>query len=232
MTKKAVVLFSGGLDSTTCLAMALDQGFEVVPISFDYHQRHSVELDAARSILQHYGITKHYIFNVALFREIGGSSLTDSSIPVAHHRTVEEVSEGIPDTYVPARNLVFLSYALGVAEKSDAHDIFIGVNAVDYSGYPDCRPEFIDAFRAVANLAVKEGVEGGHFRIHSPLIDLTKADIVRAGNRLGVPYELTHSCYEPVEGLACGTCDSCLLRRKGFEDAGVPDPTRYGRKAS
>lgn len=232
MTKKAVVLFSGGLDSTTCLAMALDQGYEVIPLSFDYHQRHRVELDAARRILQHYEISKHYIFNVALFREIGGSALTDSSIPVPHHNSVEEVSAGIPDTYVPARNLVFLSYALGVAEMSKAHDIFIGVNAVDYSGYPDCRPEFIDAFRTVANLAVKEGVEGGSFSIRTPLLNLTKAEIVHMGNDLGVPYELTHSCYEPLEDLACGTCDSCVLRRKGFEEAGVSDPTRYGRTAS
>ncbi|MED5370930.1 MAG: 7-cyano-7-deazaguanine synthase QueC [Myxococcota bacterium] len=232
MTKKAVVLFSGGLDSTTCLAMAIDQGFEPVPLSFDYHQRHKVELDAARSVLQHYGISKHYIFNVALFKEIGGSALTDANIEVPHHQSLDEVSTGIPSTYVPARNLVFLSYALGVAEQSKAHDIFIGVNAVDYSGYPDCRPEFIEAFRAVANLAVKEGVEGGVFRIHTPLIALTKAQIVQAGSKLDVPYQLTHSCYSPVDGLACGHCDSCLLRRKGFEEAGLPDPTRYSPTTS
>ena len=232
MSRKAVVLFSGGLDSTTCLAMAMEQGFEPVPLSFDYHQRHKVELDAARRVLKHYGIDKHYIFNVALFREIGGSALTDTSIEVPHHRSLDEVSVGIPSTYVPARNLVFLSYALGVAEQSGAQEIFIGVNALDHSGYPDCRPEFIDAFRTVSNLAVKASVEGEAFRIHTPLIDLTKAQIITEGHRLGVPYELTHSCYSPVEGLACGACDSCLLRRQGFVDAGLPDATRYGRQAS
>lgn len=228
MSKTAVVLFSGGLDSTTCVGMAIEKGYEVVPVSFDYSQRHSVELTAARKILQHYGITKHYVFNVALFREIGGSALVDTNLAIPQHRKIEEMSEGIPNTYVPARNLVFLSYALGVAEMHDATDIFIGVNAVDYSGYPDCRPEFIQAFEATANLAVKAGVEGGKFSILTPLISLTKAEIIEAGTRLDVPYHLTHSCYAPnVDGLACRHCDSCLLRRKGFEEAGVPDPTRY-----
>jgi 7-cyano-7-deazaguanine synthase len=232
MAKNAVVLFSGGLDSTTCLAMALDQGFNVVPMSFDYSQRHAIELAAARNVIQHYGIEKHYVFNVSLFREIGGSALTDSNIDVPHHRAVEEMSEGIPSTYVPARNLVFLSYALGVAEMHDASDIFIGVNAVDYSGYPDCRPEFIESFSTTANLAVKAGVEGKSFKIRTPLIDLTKAEIIKTGTRLGVPYGLTHSCYEPTPaGLACGTCDSCHLRRKGFQDAGLADPTIYTQVA-
>jgi len=212
--------------------MALDQGYDVVPLSFDYSQRHAVELGAARSVLQHYGIEKHYAFNVALFREIGGSALTDSSLDVPHHRKIEEMSEGIPNTYVPARNLVFLSYALGVAEMHKATDIFIGVNAVDYSGYPDCRPEFIEAFKNTANLAVKAGVEGSQFDILTPLINLTKAEIIRLGTRLDVPYHLTHSCYEPTtKGLACGSCDSCHLRRKGFEEAGIPDPTSYHRAA-
>ena len=228
MSKSAVVRFSGGLDSTTCLALALEQGFDAVPLSFDYSQRHKVELTAARRILTHYGIDRHYVFNVALFREIGGSALTDTDIAVPHHQSVEELPEGIPATYVPARNLVFLSYALGVAEMHDATDIFIGVNALDYSGYPDCRPAFIQAFERTANLAVKAGVEGGGIRIHTPLMELTKAGIIEAGSAIGVPFHLTHSCYEPTAaGLACATCDSCLLRRQGFIQAGVPDPTVY-----
>jgi 7-cyano-7-deazaguanine synthase len=232
MSKTAVVLFSGGLDSTTCVALALEQGFEVIPVSFDYSQRHAVELAAARRVLQHYGIEKNYVFNVALFREIGGSALVDRSIEVPQHRQIEEMSDGIPNTYVPARNLVFLSYALGVAEIHKATDIFIGVNAVDYSGYPDCRPEFIEAFQATANLAVKAGVEGGKFEIHTPLVHLTKAEIIQEGTRISVPYHLTHSCYAPSsEGLACGHCDSCLLRRKGFEEAAIADPTSYEQAA-
>ncbi len=228
MSKPAVVLLSGGLDSTTCLALALEQGFDVTALSFDYHQRHRVELQAARRVLEHYGVSRQLVFNVGLFREIGGSALTDPSLAVPQHRSPDERGDGIPLTYVPARNLVFLSYALGVAETLGAEDLFIGVNAVDYSGYPDCRPEFIRAFEETANLAVKAGVEGARFKVHAPLVELTKADIVRLGTRLGVPYHLTHSCYAPsVAGLACGGCDSCLLRRKGFEDAGVPDPTRY-----
>jgi len=212
--------------------MALDQGYDIVPVSFDYSQRHAVELAAARKIVQYYGIEKHYIFNISLFREIGGSALTDRNIAVPHHRVVEEISEGIPNTYVPARNLVFLSYALGVAEMHNATDIIIGVNAVDYSGYPDCRPEFIEAFATTANLAVKAGVEGGHFKIHTPLISMTKAEIIQTGTRIDVPYGLTHSCYSPsADGSACGGCDSCLIRRKGFDDAGIPDPTRYYRAA-
>lgn len=228
MPTPAVVLLSGGLDSTTCVGMAVDRGFDVTVLSFDYHQRHRVELEAARRVIQHYGIGRQFIFNIGLFRELGGSALTDDAVAVPQHRSLDEMSEGIPVTYVPARNLVFLSYALGVAESVGARDIFIGVNAVDYSGYPDCRPEFIRAFEATANLAVKAGVQGGRFTVHAPLVEMTKAEIIRAGTRLGVPYHLTHSCYAPSSsGLACGACDSCLLRRKGFEEAGVPDPTPY-----
>lgn len=228
MSKPAVVLLSGGLDSTTCLAVALDRGFDVTALSFDYNQRHLVELEAARRVLAHYGVKRQFVFNVGLFREIGGSALTDPALAVPQHRSSDAMSAGIPITYVPARNLVFLSYALGVAETVGAEDLFIGVNAVDYSGYPDCRPEFIRAFESTANLAVKAGVEGARFKVHAPLVDLTKADIVRLGTELKVPYHLTHSCYDPSStGLACGGCDSCLLRRKGFEEAGVPDPTRY-----
>lgn len=224
MARKAVVLFSGGLDSTTCLGIALDQGFDVVAVSFDYHQRHRVELEAARRILAHYGVANHLVFGLALFRDLGGSALTDSAIAVPQSG---EPEAGIPVTYVPARNLVFLSYALGVAEQTGASDVFIGVNAVDYSGYPDCRPEFIEAFARTANLAVKAGVEGRQFRFHTPLISLTKAEIIQRGTALGVPYGLTHSCYAPVGDLACGRCDSCVLRARGFAAAGVPDPTLY-----
>lgn len=228
MSKPAVVLLSGGLDSTTCVGVAVEQGFEVTALSFDYSQRHRVELAAARRVVEHYGIRRHFVFNVGLFKEVGGSALTDPELAVPQGRSVREMSDGIPITYVPARNLVFLSYALGVAETVGAQDIFIGVNAVDYSGYPDCRPEFVRSFQETANLAVKAGVEGARFRVHAPLVHFTKAGIVELGTRLGVPYALTHSCYAPSPaGLACGTCDSCLLRRKGFEDAGVPDPTPY-----
>ncbi|MBN2191180.1 MAG: 7-cyano-7-deazaguanine synthase QueC [Polyangiaceae bacterium] len=230
MSKPAVVLLSGGLDSTTCVGVAVDQGFEVTALSFDYSQRHRVELAAARHVVEHYGIRRHFVFNVGLFKEIGGSALTDFALDVPLGRSNAEMTGGIPITYVPARNLVFLSYALGVAETVGAADIFIGVNAVDYSGYPDCRPEFVRSFQETANLAVKAGVEGARFRVHAPLVDLTKAGIIQLGARLGVPYHLTHSCYAPTAtGLACGQCDSCVLRRKGFEDAGVPDPTPYDR---
>jgi 7-cyano-7-deazaguanine synthase len=228
MSKPAVVLLSGGLDSTTCVGVAVEQGFTVTALSFDYSQRHRVELVAARHVVEHYGIGRHFVFNVGLFKEIGGSALTDTAMTVPQGRSSAEMGAGIPITYVPARNLVFLSYALGVAETVGAEDIFIGVNAVDYSGYPDCRPEFIRSFQDTANLAVKAGIEGTHFRVHAPLVDLTKAGIIQLGTRLAVPYHLTHSCYSPtVDGLACGSCDSCLLRRKGFEDARVSDPTRY-----
>lgn len=232
MAKPAIVLLSGGLDSTTCVAVAVEQGFEVTALSFDYSQRHRVELAAARRVIEHYGIKRHFVFNVGLFTEIGGSALTDSAIAVPRGRSVDQMSDGIPVTYVPARNLVFLAHALGVAEAVGAEDIFIGVNAVDYSGYPDCRPEFIRAFETAANLAVKAGVEGTRFRIHAPLVNLTKAGIVELGTRLRVPYSLTHSCYAPApDGSACGMCDSCALRRKGFEQAGVADPTVYASAA-
>jgi 7-cyano-7-deazaguanine synthase len=228
MKKTAVVLCSGGLDSTTCLGIAVDQGFDVISLSFDYGQRHRVELDAALNVVRHYGVEKHFVFEVGLFRAIGGSALT-SEVAVPKHRGFEQIADGIPITYVPARNLVFLSYALGVAETGGSKDIFIGVNAVDYSGYPDCRPEFIEQFEKTANLATKAGVEGGTpFRIHAPLVGLTKADIVRWGTRIGVPYHLTHTCYSPsVQGISCGTCDACILRRKGFHEAGLEDPIPY-----
>lgn len=222
MGKPVVVLLSGGLDSTTCLGIAEAEGYDVTALSFDYNQRHQVELEAARQVAAFYGVRKHFVFNVGLFREIGGSALTDDiAVPSAGQ------SEGIPVTYVPARNLVFLSYALGVAERTGAEDIFIGVNAVDYSGYPDCRPEFIEAFQRTADLAVKAGVEGAHYKVHAPLVRLSKAEIVRLGASLGAPLHLTHSCYAPTGSLACGACDSCALRRAGFEQAGFRDPTRY-----
>lgn len=219
---KAVILLSGGLDSATCLALAREQGFEPVALSFDYGQRHNAELAAARRVAAAFGVTDHRVLRLDL-GTIGGSALTDTAIAVP-----TEASDGIPVTYVPARNTVFLSFALGLAEVTGADDIFIGVNAVDYSGYPDCRPEFIDAFTRLANLATKAGVEGHAMKIHTPLIALTKADIIRSGLRLGVDYALTVSCYQAdTEGRACGVCDSCRLRRKGFADAGVADPTRY-----
>lgn len=220
--KKAVVLLSGGLDSATVLAMARQQGFACYTLSIDYGQRHQAELDAARRVAAANGVVVHQILPMALDR-FGGSALTDPSIEVP-----EEAGEGIPVTYVPARNTVFLSLALGWAEVLGARDIFVGVNAVDYSGYPDCRPEFIVAFEQLANLATKAGVEGEHFHIRAPLIDLTKAEIIHRGIRLGVDYGLTVSCYQAdYQGRACGVCDSCRLRAQGFEQAGVADPTRY-----
>ena len=226
MTKKAVVLLSGGLDSTTCLGLALEAGFEAVCLSIDYGQRHSIELERARSVAQAHGVVDHRVVKVDL-RAIGGSALT-ADIAVPKHDHVSLVSSTIPPTYVPARNTIFLGLALGLAEVIGSTDIFIGVNAVDYSGYPDCRPEFVRAFEQLATLATKAGVEGARFTIHAPLSGMTKADIVRAGTAAGVDFSLTHSCYDPSqEGLACGRCDSCLLRKKGFEEAAVPDPTRY-----
>lgn len=220
--KRAVILVSGGLDSTTVLAMARAQGYACYTLSFDYGQRHRAELVAAERVSSVLGDVEHKVVRLNL-DSIGGSALTDTTIDVP-----EEASEGIPITYVPARNTVFLSIALGWAEVLEAKDIFIGVNAVDYSGYPDCRPEFIAAFEATANLATRIGVEGQKITIHTPLIDLSKGDIIRAGNGLGVDYSLTVSCYQATEdGLACGRCDSCRLRRQGFMDAGIPDPTRY-----
>ena len=225
--KKAVVLFSGGLDSTTCLAVAKSEGFAPCALSFEYGQRHKVELEAARRVARAMDVAAHLILPLPL-GAIGGSALT-ADIAVPKDRDTAAMEADIPVTYVPARNTIFLAMALGWAEVLGAQDIFIGVNALDYSGYPDCRPEFVRAFEAMANLAVKEAVEGRlRIAIHTPLLALTKAEIVRLGSRLGVDYGLTHSCYDPSpEGLACGRCDSCLLRRKGFEEAGLPDPTRY-----
>ncbi len=218
----AVVLLSGGLDSATCLALAREQGFDITALSFDYGQRHNAELAASQRVAAAFGVRDHRVMRLDLGL-IGGSALTDKDIAVP-----EEASEGIPVTYVPARNTVFLAFALGLAEVTHAQDIFIGVNAVDYSGYPDCRPEFIDAFTTLANLATKVGVEGDRMRIQTPLIALSKADIIRTGLRLGLDYSLTVSCYQADEdGRACGRCDSCRLRRQGFLDAGVADPTRY-----
>ncbi|NIQ96484.1 MAG: 7-cyano-7-deazaguanine synthase QueC [Desulfuromonadales bacterium] len=227
MNKKAVVLYSGGLDSTTCLAIARDEGFTPYAMSFAYGQRHSIELDKAAEYAPQQGVADHQVVQVDL-RKIGGSALT-SDIEVPKGR---QVDDAIPVTYVPARNTIFLSFALGWAEVLDCFDIYIGVNALDYSGYPDCRPEYIAAFETMANLATKAGVEGtGRYRIHAPLIDLSKADIIRRGLELGVDYRLTHSCYDPTpEGLACGACDSCRLRLKGFAEAGAEDPVEYVRR--
>lgn len=220
--KRAVVLLSGGLDSTTVLAQAREDGFNVYALSFDYGQRHDSELDAARRIAERAQVVEHKVVPMNL-RSIGGSALTDDSIAVP-----EAESEGIPATYVPARNTVFLSIALGWAEVLDADAIYIGVSAVDYSGYPDCRPEYIAAYEKMANLATKRGVEGRPVEIRTPLINLTKAQTVQLGDKLGVDYALTVSCYQANEqGEACGVCDSCRLRIKGFEQAGLPDPTRY-----
>jgi 7-cyano-7-deazaguanine synthase len=224
--KKAVVLLSGGLDSTTCVAMAKAAGFEPVCLGISYGQRHVVELERARKVASSMGVRDFRVVNMDL-RSVGGSALT-ADIPVPKDRPEKEMSHGIPVTYVPARNTLFLALALGLAEVVGAKDIYIGVNAVDYSGYPDCRPEFIRAFEALANLATKAGVEGARFRIHAPLSGMTKAEIILEGTRLGVDYGMTHSCYDPdAQGRACGRCDSCMLRKKGFQDAGVPDPTPY-----
>ncbi len=220
--KKAVILLSGGLDSATVVAMARAQGYSCYTMSFDYGQRHRAELQAAERVAHDLGVVEHKVIGLNL-NGIGGSALTDSSIDVP-----EAPSEGIPVTYVPARNTVFLSLALGWAEVLGARDIFIGVNAVDYSGYPDCRPEFVEAFETLANLATKAGVEGNGFRIQAPLQNLSKADIVQAGVKLGVDYSLTVSCYQAdANGFACGKCDSCRLRAEGFATAGISDPTRY-----
>lgn len=219
---RAVILLSGGLDSATCLAIAKNEGFEPVALSFDYGQRHNAELAAARRVAQAFGVADHRVLRLEP-GAMGGSALTDTSIAVP-----TEASDGIPVTYVPARNTIFLSFALGLAEVIVADAIFIGVNAVDYSGYPDCRPAFIDAFERMANLATKAGAEGHCMKIHTPLIALSKADIIATGLRLGVDYGLTVSCYQAdIDGRACGICDSCRLRRKGFVDAGEPDPTHY-----
>jgi 7-cyano-7-deazaguanine synthase len=225
-SKRAVVLLSGGLDSSTALAVCKAEGFTPYAMSFRYGQRHKVELQAAEQVAQSFGVAEHRVVDIDL-RAFGGSALT-GDIEVPKDRSTDAMSDGIPVTYVPARNTVFLSYALAWAEVLGATDIFIGVNAVDYSGYPDCRPEFIAAYESMANLATKAGVEGQKLKIQAPLIALTKAEIIQKGVDLGVDYSLTHSCYAPADaGEACGSCDSCQLRRKGFEEAGVPDPTKY-----
>ena len=225
-SRTTVLLLSGGLDSATCLALVRRWGWRVHALSFDYGQRHRIELDAARELASRYGAESHRIVPLTALGGLGGSSLTDAALPVPKS---ELGKEPIPSTYVPARNTIFLSVALGWAEVLGASDLFIGVNAVDYSGYPDCRPEFIAAFRHLANLATKSGVEGtAAWHIHAPLIALTKADIIRRGLALGVDYGLTHSCYDPDEqGRACGHCDSCSLRLKGFAEAGLSDPAPY-----
>ena len=225
--RKAVVLVSGGLDSATTLAVAIRDGYECYALSFDYGQKHRFELQAAENVCRAFPVADHVTITIDLSR-FGGSALT-SAIDVPKDRDAETMSSGIPVTYVPARNTVFLSIALGWAEVLSAFDLFIGVNAVDYSGYPDCRREFITQFERTANLATKAGVEGdGRFRVHTPLIDLTKGEIIQLGSKLGVDYVLTHSCYDPGEtGIACGHCDACQLRRKGFTDAGQVDPIEY-----
>jgi len=227
----AIVLLSGGLDSTTCLAIAQGDGFEVVALSFRYGQRHTNELDCAAAIARSAGV-EHLIVDIDL-AAFGGSALVDDSIEVPKHESVDELpADSVPVTYVPARNTIFLSFATAVAETRGAHDVFIGVNAVDYSGYPDCRPEFIEAFEAMANLATREGVEGGRLCIRTPLIDLTKAQIIQRGLELGVDFSVTLSCYDPTDdGGSCGHCDACLLRARGFADAGIGDPTRYATKS-
>ena len=227
VSRRAVVLLSGGIDSATCLAIARSQGFEPICLSIDYGQRHQIELKRAREIARAAG-AEFRVVSVDL-RAIGGSSLT-GEFPVPKSRSTSEMASGIPVTYVPARNTIFLALALGMAEVVGAQDIFIGVNAIDYSGYPDCRPEFIRAFESLARLATRAGVEGARCSIHAPLSAMTKAQIIREGAKLGVDYSLTHSCYDPApDGAACGQCDSCILRRRGFEEAGVADPTRYAK---
>jgi 7-cyano-7-deazaguanine synthase len=230
MTRTAVLLLSGGLDSATVLAIARSEGYEIVALSFRYGQRHEAEIVAAQAIAKRGGVSRHVIVNIDL-RVFGDSALT-SDLPVPKGRSESEISRGIPITYVPARNTIFLSYALALAEVSDSSDIFLGVNALDYSGYPDCRPEYIEAFEHMANLATKAGVEGRHLTIHAPLMHQTKGEIITRGLTLGVDYALTLSCYDPdVSGVACGECDACQLRLRGFADAGVSDPVRYRERA-
>lgn len=220
MSKKAVILLSGGLDSATCLALAISQGYEPHCISFQYGQRHSIELEKSEELVRHYRCS-HKVFDIP---KIEGSALTDKNIEVQK----DGLSKGIPATYVPARNTIFLSYALSYGEAIGANDIFIGVNAVDYSGYPDCRPEYIEAFQKMANLATKAAIEGEKVTIHTPLAELSKAQIIQKGIQLGVDYSMTNSCYDPdIEGRACGTCDSCRIRLKGFADNNIKDPTEY-----
>jgi 7-cyano-7-deazaguanine synthase len=231
MHAPAVVLLSGGLDSATVAAMAVHEGFDVHALSFRYGQRHAVELDAAAKVAAHLGVAEHRVVEIDL-RAFGGSALTDD-IAVPKNREVDALAD-IPVTYVPARNTIFLSFALAFAEVIGSSDVFIGVNALDYSGYPDCRPEFITAFEVMARLATKAGVDGTqHLRIHAPLVEMTKADIIQTGVALGVDFAMTLSCYDPSpDGAACGSCDSCQLRARGFAEAGVSDPTRYATGAT
>ncbi len=231
MAERAVVLLSGGIDSTTTLAIARAEGYEVYALSFRYGQRHEIELERARAIAAAFGVARHLVIAIDL-REIGGSALTDESIAVPKDRTPEEIGAEIPITYVPGRNTIFLAFALAWAEVLGAEDIFFGANVLDYSGYPDCRPEYLRAFEQMANLATRAGVSGqSRFRIHAPLLSMTKAEIIRRGRELGVDYRLTWSCYDPVaregEMLACGRCDSCQIRRRGFAEAGIEDPIPY-----
>ena len=229
--RNAVVLLSGGLDSTTVLAIAQGEGFNVYALSFRYGQRHSIELDAAQAIAERAGVLRHVVTDIDL-RAFGESALT-SDIDVPKARSLQEMGADIPVTYVPARNTVFLSFALAYAEVIPADHVFLGVNALDYSGYPDCRPEYIEAFAQMANLATRRGVEGHKLRIHTPLIALSKAEIIARGRELGVDYEQTRSCYDPSPaGLACGQCDSCLLRIKGFAENGIADPAPYVAEAA
>jgi 7-cyano-7-deazaguanine synthase len=225
-TPKAVVLLSGGMDSATAAAVALDQGFEVYALSFRYGQRHATELEAARRVAERLGLRRHVVLDIDL-RAFGGSALT-GDLDVPKDTPLDRIGSSIPATYVPARNTIFLSFALGWAETLGASDIFLGANALDYSGYPDCRPEYIEAFTRMANLATRAGIEGRGLTVHTPLIGLSKAQIVALGTRLGVEYGLTWSCYDPgPDGAACGRCEACILRRKGFREAGMEDPATY-----
>jgi 7-cyano-7-deazaguanine synthase len=227
--KRAVVLLSGGVDSTTTLAIAMAEGYEAYALSFDYGQRHQIEIKAARRVANSLGVKEHRIAKIDM-RIFRGSALTDD-LDVPKKRSKTEIAHGIPITYVPARNTIFLAYALAWAEVIPSGHIFLGVNAIDYSGYPDCRPEFIEAFETLANLGTKTGVEGARFRVHAPLVKFSKAEIISKASQLNVDLSLTHSCYDPSpEGLACGECDSCLLRLKGFREAGIEDPIRYAKK--
>jgi 7-cyano-7-deazaguanine synthase len=227
--KRAVVLLSGGIDSTTTLAIALAEGYEAYALSFDYGQRHKIETEAAHRVANSLGAKEHRVAKIDL-RVFGGSALTDD-VNVPKRRSEIQIAHGIPVTYVPARNTIFLAYALAWAEVIPANDIFLGVNAIDYSGYPDCRPEFIEAFETLANVGTKAGIESRRFYVHTPLIKFSKAEIIRKAVELGVDLSLTHSCYDPTqEGLACGECDSCLLRLKGFREAEIKDPIRYAKK--
>ena len=225
--KSAVVLLSGGIDSTTTMAIAKADGFDIYALSFDYGQRHKIELDAAKKVAEHFKALRHLIIEIPL-RKIGGSALT-SDVEVPKGMAFEKIGSSIPITYVPARNTIFLAFAIGLAEVTCSEVIYIGVNALDYSGYPDCRPEFINAFEKMANLATQKTVEGKmRIKINTPLIKMSKALIIKTGTELGIDYSLTHSCYDPSDsGEACGACESCLLRKRGFEEAEVLDPTRY-----